>query len=147
MLLAVLCSATFIFSFCCFGIFCICNFVFVLKLADGVVRDWHRAPQMLLCSPLLCVKINDHDATQCILINCHDKPNYYAAATASNTFSIWDSGGHQLGKAKIVLTRVQFSYSVVSDPEFPLNFSLQILSNHMFALLWPGEKWNGVVAG
>ena len=29
--------------------------------ADGA-PDWHRGPQMLLCTVVLCVKINDHDA-------------------------------------------------------------------------------------
>ena len=67
---------TFVFSFTCFCIFCICYFVSsqnLVPVQTVVCRLASRAPNVA-CSPLPCLEINDHDATQCILINCHDNP-------------------------------------------------------------------------
>ena len=64
------------FSFTCFCIFCICYFVFSRNLVavQTVVRRLASRAPNVACSPLPCLEINDHDATQCILINCHDNP-------------------------------------------------------------------------
>ena len=67
---------TFVFSFTCFCIFCICYFVSSQNLVpvQTVVRRLASRAPNVACSPLPCLEINDHDATQCILINCHDNP-------------------------------------------------------------------------
>ena len=146
-----------------FLLFCIFALSRNLVPVQTVVGRLASRPPNVACTPLLCVKINDHDATQCILINCHDNPTIMPLRQIPLSFGTDTNWGEKWSIVKLLVisysdARTQsvpwyFSFNsfyfpwILSElqPKIPNLCVFPIMQLSISRVAKKSEKWSGLV--